>query len=146
VSQSPTIRLIALSDEEQSVELYILGGEKFTGGQYYDALRVEVVISSNFTSGRKEFYVNSYDLDSWGGSLDSLASGRQVTWLESGRSPRFTIVPDEASDSGCTEVGVFDVTDSQIHVVVPVAAPESWIDQHRSMLEDIKNQFPLTRK
>lgn len=142
--ESQAAKLVALADDEQSVVLRVLQGERFSSTDRYDALHAEIVLSSEFINGHIDLYLNSYDLESWSRALDSIESGRKATWLESGRSPRIIVTPPEISESECMEVSVFDVTGSQIIVTVPIAAPPDWIETHRSMLESIRSQFPLT--
>lgn len=142
--ESQAAELVALADDEQSVVLRVLQGERFSSTDRYDALHAEIVVSSEFINGHIDLYLDSYDLESWSRALDSIESGRKATWLESGRSPRIIVTPPEISESECTEVSVFDVTGSQIIVTVPIAAPTGWIETHRSMLESIRGQFPLT--
>ncbi|MEV6792670.1 DUF5959 family protein [Streptomyces sp. NPDC051320] len=135
--------LIALSDEEQSVTLRIFRGEHFGDGEQFDALHAEIAITSAFVNGKCELYLSSYDIDNWSQTLDLIESGHRATWLESGRSPRIIITPAEASESECTEVSVHDVTASHISVTVPIAAPVTWISDHREMLRNMRNRFPL---
>ncbi|WP_405938336.1 DUF5959 family protein [Streptomyces sp. NBC_00726] len=137
--------LIKISDGEQSVTLRVIEGMHFSGSDDYDALHAEVLIGTDFLNGRVEAYLNSHDLDAWGEALDALATGRQVTWLESGRSPRLTVSPQERTESGCTEVSVYDVVGSQVFVTVPVATEADWIARHRELLAEAGNRFPLTR-
>ncbi|WP_129307397.1 DUF5959 family protein [Streptomyces sp. L2] len=134
-----------MSDDEQGVTLRIVEGVRFSDSGDCDALRSEILISSEFVSGRVELYLNAYDLDGWSEALDTLASGREVSWLESGRSPRIMIAPPETTESGCAEVSVYDVTGSQISVTVPVAAEPDWIERHRQLLAEAGGRFPLAR-
>ncbi|MFD1661855.1 DUF5959 family protein [Streptomyces caeni] len=137
--------LIQLSDEEQGITLHIIEGMSLSGSDRYDALRAEILVSTEFVSGRVELYLNAHDLDSWADVLDSVDAGRKATWLESGRSPRVMVAPDEESESGCTEVSVYDVTGSQVFVTVPIVTPPDWIGRHRRLLTEIRNRFPLVR-
>ncbi|MEU3090370.1 DUF5959 family protein [Streptomyces massasporeus] len=137
--------LIQLSDEEQDVTLRIIEGMSFSGSDQYDALRGEIVISTEFVSGHVELYLNAFDLDSWAAVLDSFDAGRKATWLESGRSPRVMLAPAEESESGCTEVSVYDVTGSQVFVTVPVVTPPDWTARQRQLLAEARNRFPLVR-
>ncbi|MEU2992339.1 DUF5959 family protein [Streptomyces griseoincarnatus] len=142
--EPPEAELISLSDEEQGVTVRILRAENFSGGGQDDTLHAEITVSSGFVNGRANLCLNSYDLDSWTAVLDTVESGRAASWLESGRSPRITISPAAISDSGCTEVGVHDVTASQIHVIVPIAAPSDRIERHRALLAAVRSRSPLT--
>ncbi|MGV9340277.1 DUF5959 family protein [Streptomyces sp. NPDC003688] len=135
--------LIHMSDDEQGVTLRVIGGIRFSESGDYDALRSEILVSSEFLNGRVELYINAHDLDSWSKVLEALAAGQSATWLESGRSPRVRIAPPEGSESGCTEISVHDVTGSQIHVTVPVAVEPDWIERHRQLLGEIRDRFPL---
>ncbi|WTB82314.1 DUF5959 family protein [Streptomyces cellulosae] len=139
----PNAELISLSDEEQGVRVRILRAENFSGGGQDDTLRAEITVSSEFVNGHIDLYLSSYDLDSWTAVLDTVESGQTASWLESGRSPRITISPAAISESECTEVSVHDVTASQIHVTVPIAAPSDWIERHRDLLDAVKRRFPL---
>ncbi|MBJ6644396.1 hypothetical protein G3I30_01565 [Actinospica acidiphila] len=139
----PEAELISLSDEEQGVSVRILRAENFSGGEQDDTLRGEITVSSEFVNGHIDLYLNSYDLDSWTAVLNTVESGQTASWLESGRSPRITISPAAISESECTEVSVHDVTASQIHVTVPIAAPSDWIERHRDLLDAVKRRFPL---
>lgn len=139
----PEAELISLSDEEQGVSVRILRAENFSGGEQDDTLRGEITVSSEFVNGHIDLYLNSYDLDSWTAVLNTVESGQTASWLESGRSPRITISPAAISESECTEVSVTDVTASQIHVTVPIAAPSDWIERHRDLLDAVKRRFPL---
>ncbi|MFC8832479.1 DUF5959 family protein [Streptomyces griseoincarnatus] len=139
----PEAELISLSDEEQGVNVRILRAENFSGGEQDDTLRGEITVSSEFVNGHIDLYLNSYDLDSWTAVLNTVESGQTASWLESGRSPRITISPAAISESECTEVSVHDVTASQIHVTVPIAAPSDWIERHRDLLDAVKRRFPL---
>ncbi|MFJ3932776.1 DUF5959 family protein [Streptomyces sp. NPDC090029] len=143
MQDSSPLELIRLADEEQSVSLRIIEGMSFSGSDRFDALRAEIVLSSGFVSGRVELYVNAYDLDRWAEALDSVEAGRKVTWLESGRSPRIMIDPTEHTESGCTEVSVYDVTGSQVLVTVPIATQPDWAENHRRLLATVNNRFPL---
>ncbi|MEW2133960.1 DUF5959 family protein [Streptomyces sp. NPDC005435] len=138
------LELIRLSDEEQHVSLRILGGVRFSGTDRYDALHGEIVIGTGFVSGRVELHLNAYDLDSWAEVLDTAEAGRQAVWLESGSSPRVMIDPAERTESGCTEVGVCDITGSQVLVTVPLATEPDWA-AHRRLLAEVRNRFPLER-
>lgn len=108
-------------------------------------MRAEITVSSEFVNGHIDLYLSSYDLDSWTAVLDTVESGQTASWLESGRSPRITISPAAISESECTEVSVHDVTASQIHVTVPIAAPSDWIERHRDLLDAVKRRFPSRR-
>lgn len=143
MSDSPTADLISLSDEEQGVTVRILRAENFSDGEQDDTLHAEIAVSSEFVNGRIDLYLNSYDLDSWNAVLDAVESGHSASWLESGRSPRITVNPADVSESECTEVSVYDVTASQIHVTVPIAAPSDWIERHRALLASVRSRFPL---
>ncbi|MFE3496152.1 DUF5959 family protein [Streptomyces sp. NPDC059175] len=140
---SNALELIHLADEEQSVSLRIVEGMSFSGSDRYDALRGEIVIGTGFVSGRVELYVNAFDLDSWAEVLDSVDAGRKATWLESGRSPRIMIDCTEETESGYTEVSVYDVTGSQVFVTVPVETPPDWTARHRRLLAEVRDRFPL---
>ncbi|MEU9402709.1 DUF5959 family protein [Streptomyces sp. NPDC048242] len=144
MSEPRLSELIHMSDDEQGVALRVIEGMRFSEAGDYDALRSEILVSSQFMSGRVELYINAYDLDSWSEVLEALAAGQSATWLESGRSPRLVLAPPEATESGCTEVSVYDVTGSQIHVTVPVAVEPDWIERHRQLLGEIRDRFPLT--
>ncbi|MFF5341945.1 DUF5959 family protein [Streptomyces cellulosae] len=141
---SSPLKLICLSDEEQSVSLRVIGGMSFSGTDQYDALHAEIVVSTGFVSGRVELYLNAYDLDSWAEVLESVAAGGRATWLESGRNPRIMIDPAEENESGCTEVSVCDVTSSQVFVTVPIANQPDW-SAHRQMLAAVRSRFLLER-
>jgi hypothetical protein len=142
---SSPVELIHLSDEEQSVSVRIVDGLSLSGSDDYDALQAEILVDTGFVSGRVELYLNAYDLDSWAEVLDSAEAGRKATWLESGRSPRIMIDPTEETESGCTEVSVYDVTGSQVFVTVPVVPPGDWAARHRRLLTDVRDRFPLVR-
>ncbi|MBW1597816.1 DUF5959 family protein [Streptomyces sp. JJ38] len=134
--------LINLTDEEQGVVINVTNGEKFGSQEGFDALRCDITISSDFINGHLELYVTLYDLDSWSSALDTLSSGDGITWLEGGRSPRIMI--DLEGESGCTEISVYDVVDSQIFATIPVRTAENWITTHRAMLNAVRSAFPLT--
>lgn len=140
---SSPLELIHLSDEEQSVSVRIIDGLSLSGSDKYDALQAEILVDTGFVSGRVALYLNAYDLDSWAKVLDSADAGRKAAWLESGRSPRIMIDPTGETESGCTEVSVLDVTDSQVFVTVPVRTPASWPDHHRRLLARIRTRYPL---
>ncbi|MFI1422779.1 DUF5959 family protein [Streptomyces sp. NPDC020731] len=145
MSDPPPTELISLSDEEQGVILRVLRAESFSGGRQDDTLHAEISVSSDFVNGRVALSLHSHDLDSWAEVLDSVESGRAASWLESGRSPRIAITPAAISESACTEVSVYDVTASQIHVTVPVAAPPDWIGRHRALLAAVRSCLPLAQ-
>ncbi|MGY1524137.1 DUF5959 family protein [Streptomyces sp. MN3] len=44
--------------------------------------------------------------------------------------------------SESTAVSVYDVTASQIYVIMPVAAPSDWIERHRALLVTVRNRLP----
>ncbi|MFG3045392.1 DUF5959 family protein [Streptomyces sp. NPDC048241] len=142
MSGSSHLQLINLADEEQSVSLRVLGGIGFSGTGKYDALHAEIVVSSGFVSGRVELYLDAYELDRWAEVLESVATGGKVGWLDSGRSPRITIDPADETESGCTEVSVYDVTGSQVVVTAPIANQPDW-DAHRQLLAEVRSRFPL---
>ncbi|WP_340560927.1 DUF5959 family protein [Streptomyces sp. GSL17-111] len=135
--------LINLTDEEQGVVVKVVSGERFEEHEGFDVLRCETTVSSAFVNGHLDLFVTSYDLDDWSAALDSLASGDDVTWLQSGRSPRLRV--DLEGESGCTEISVYDVVDSMICTTVPVRTEEDWITTHRRMLDAVRGAFPLTR-
>ncbi|MGW4290226.1 DUF5959 family protein [Streptomyces sp. NPDC004673] len=139
---SSHLELIHLADEEQSVSLRALGGVSFSGTGQYDALHAEIVVSTGFVSGRVELYLDAHELDRWAEILESVAAGGKATWLESGRSPRIVIDPADETESGCTEVSVYDVTGSQVVVTVPIANQPDW-NAHRQLLADVRSRFPL---
>ncbi|MER7485287.1 DUF5959 family protein [Streptomyces sp. NPDC126497] len=143
MSGPPATELISLSDGEQGVTVRVLRSENFCGGEQDDTLHAEITVSSAFVNGRVDLHLHAHDLDSWAEVLDSVASGRTASWLESGRSPRITLTPADISESECTEVHVHDVTASQVHVTVPVAAPPDWIERHRALLSAVRSRFPL---
>ncbi|MFG3123481.1 DUF5959 family protein [Streptomyces sp. NPDC048201] len=142
MSGSSHLELIHLADEEQSVCLRVLGGVGFSGTGQYDALHAEIVISTGFVNGRVELYLNAYELDRWAEVLESVAGGGKAGWLDSGRSPRIMIDPAEETESGCTEVSVYDVTGSQVVVTVPLAHQPDW-GAHRRLLAEVRSRFPL---
>ncbi|MEU6244564.1 DUF5959 family protein [Streptomyces sp. NPDC047024] len=144
MSEPGLSELIHMSDGEQGVALRVIEGMRFSESGDYDALRSEILVSSEFVSGRIDLYLNAYDLDSWSEVLEALAAGRSATWLESGRSPRVVLAPPEGTESGCAEVSVYDVTGSQIYLTVPVAVEPDWIERHRQLLGEIRGRFPLT--
>ncbi|GAA4671370.1 DUF5959 family protein [Streptomyces chumphonensis] len=135
------MELINLSDEEQGVVVRILRGGKFGEQPEYDFLEAEIIVSSHFAQGRLDLSISGYDLEVWRALLVSLSSGRSVTWLESGRSPRLIVNPE--GDSGCAEISVYDAPVSQIEVTVPVSIDANWISRHRSKLDAIEREFPL---
>ncbi len=85
--------------------------------------------------------LSAYDLEDWGRALDALAAGEDISWLESGRSPRILIAP--RGRSGCSEVSIYDVAAPQIVVTVPLAVPPTWLDDHRAGLGQVKRAFAL---
>lgn len=63
-------------------------------------------------------YVTSDDLDDWQEALEELASGRFVSWLNSGRTVQFKIKP---LSPGVIGVSLHDGPSSQVTVSFPLS-------------------------
>ncbi|MFE0627655.1 DUF5959 family protein [Streptomyces sp. NPDC058864] len=93
----------------------------------------EIVVESDFVSGRVRLDVSLDDPDDWGRCLDALASGEGVEWPPGGRSAWLDIVPDDP-----LEVTVHDDPSTQVAVRVPIDVAEDWPAENRRRFERVR--------
>ncbi|WP_449064229.1 DUF5959 family protein [Planomonospora algeriensis] len=134
------LEFIRLGDEENRLVVKVLGRHQpgvLSGHDYLDA---ELVVTTGFAGGRLTTCLLPDDLDDWASALDSLAAGREVCWLESGRTPEVVIQP--SGQSGGAVVTVKDHPASGAWVRMPVRLTDGWIPEHRDRLEQVKETWP----
>ncbi|MEV8529463.1 DUF5959 family protein [Streptomyces sp. NPDC052000] len=133
--------LIHLSDGDNSFRVRVLGRRMPGVLPLHDRLDAEVLIKSGFVSGRLELSLSPADVDSWGHTLDVLAAGRDVCWIDDDRSPAIRIhVLDGEHETPA--VRVEDVTGSGVSVFVPICLEEGWTDDQRGRLHQVRREWP----
>lgn len=134
------VDLIRLADDEgNSVAVQVTGRDMpgvLTG---HDTLFANVLVATGFVRGQLKVWLLPSDLVDWEKALDSLAAGRDVSWMGD-RAPEIRIRLE--GERGCPDVIVDDVPGSMATVTVPVALEEGWIDDQRRRLGEVRRRWP----
>ncbi|WAL65978.1 DUF5959 family protein [Amycolatopsis cynarae] len=97
-------------------------------------------MATEFVGGKLELVLMPSDLQDWESSLDSLSAGRNIRWLDDGRSPEIDV---SAPDSdGSVKVTVIDRPSSGASVTLELPVPDGWIDDHRDRLRSVREAWP----
>ncbi|PCG82319.1 hypothetical protein CIB93_30570 [Streptomyces sp. WZ.A104] len=132
VDAAQTFELFRFADTTQSVAVEVSCGAPLTVDEkrYYPA---EIVVTSDFVSGRVGLQVSLEDLDEWERCLDALQSEQGAEWPAGGRSAWVDVVPDDP-----VEVSVHDSPSTQVSVRVPVDVTPAWLEDNRRRLDHVR--------
>lgn len=132
VDAAQTFELFRFADTVQSVTVEVSCGEPLTMGEerYYAA---EIVLKSDFISGRVGLRVSLEDLDEWERCLDALLAEEAADWPAGGRSAWLTVLPEDP-----VEVTVHDSPSTQIAVRIPIDVASNWLEENRLRLDRIR--------
>ncbi|WP_444961770.1 DUF5959 family protein [Nocardiopsis sp. M1B1] len=123
--------LLRIADRWQSVSVRVLGTPVTpSGGRHHEA---EIVVESDFVSGRVGLVVSPGDLDAWERCLNALAAEERAEWPSGGRTAWLDIVPDDP-----VEVTVRDSPSTQVSVRLPIDVPEGWLEENRALLAHVR--------
>ncbi|MFD8076249.1 DUF5959 family protein [Streptomyces sp. NPDC059718] len=133
--EAQPLELFRFDDEGRSVSVRMEGGPPSVMGddRYCGA---EIVVESDFVSGRVRLVLSLEDLDAWGRCLDALACGHGVEWPPDERTAWLDIVPDDPM-----EVTVHDAPSTQVAVRVPIDVTEDWLEGNRLRLDRVRRAF-----
>ncbi|WUD70942.1 DUF5959 family protein [Streptomyces sp. NBC_00510] len=133
--EAQPLELFRFDDEGQSVSVRMEGGPpSVMGDNRYR--RAEIVVESDFVSGRVRLVLSLEDLDEWRRCLDALACGDGVEWPPDERTAWLDIVPDDPM-----EVTVHDAPSTQVAVRVPIGLAEDWLEANRLRLDRVRRAF-----
>ncbi|WP_431922926.1 DUF5959 family protein [Amycolatopsis tucumanensis] len=134
------MELVRLGDELNGVLVRVLG--RFGAGtlQFHDHLAAEVVVATEFVSGKLDLVLAPADLQDWEHALDALAVGGGVRWLDGGRSPEVHLSGRESGS--LVRVTVVDEPASGVSVTLELSVADGWIDDHRARLRAVREAWP----
>ncbi|MTE17669.1 hypothetical protein F0L17_00675 [Streptomyces sp. TRM43335] len=132
VGTTRTFELFRFADTVQSVTAEVRCGEPPTMGdeRYYAA---EIVLKSDFVTGRVDLWVSLEDLDEWERCLDTLQAEEGVEWPAGGRGAWLAVLPEDP-----VEVTVHDSPSTQIAVRVPIDVASDWLEENRLRLDHVR--------
>ncbi|MCF4139034.1 DUF5959 family protein [Streptomyces sp. Tue 6430] len=134
------VDLIRLADDEGNSVVVRVTGRYMPGVLTgHDTLTANVLVTTGFVSGQLEVRLSPSDLVAWETALDSLAAGRDISWM-GGRAPEIRI--ELEGGRGCPDVIVDDVPGSMATVTVPVALEEGWVDDQRRRSDEVRRRWP----
>ncbi|MFJ8819166.1 DUF5959 family protein [Amycolatopsis thermoflava] len=134
------MELVRLGDELNGVVVRVLG--RFGAGslQFHDHLAAEVVVATEFVSGKLDLVLTPADLQDWEHALDALAAGGGVRWLDGGRSPEVQLSVLERGR--LVRVTVLDEPVSGVSVTLDLPVTSGWVDDHRARLRSVREAWP----
>ncbi|TQE37265.1 hypothetical protein Sipo7851_09645 [Streptomyces ipomoeae] len=132
VDEVQAVVLFRFADPVQSVTVEVRCSDPLLMGEerYYAA---EIVVESDFVSGRVGLQVSLDDLDEWERCLDALQAEEGAEWPAGGRSAWVEVVPDDP-----VEVMVHDSPSTQIAVRVPIDVGSEWLRENRLRLAGVR--------
>jgi hypothetical protein len=132
VDEVQAVELFRFADPVQSVTVEVRCSDPLLMGEerYYAA---EIVVESDFVSGRVGLQVSLEDLDEWERCLDALQAEEGAEWPAGGRSAWVEVVPDDP-----VEVTVHDSPSTQIAVRVPIDVDSEWLRENRLRLAGVR--------
>lgn len=134
---------------DEQVELIRLpGGDGFfavvVNGRYgpgllpgHDWLVAELLVELGFVHGRFELILTQADLDDWASVLTRFATGRDVSWLDSGRTPELRLTHVGES---YVEVTVEDL--AEVRISFRADLPHDWLESHAARLARVRESWP----
>ncbi|MGV9790161.1 DUF5959 family protein [Streptomyces sp. NPDC003435] len=134
--------LINLSDGSNSFRLHLLGRHRPGILPEHDLMDAEIIVASDFISGRFRVHFFLSALKSWSLTLNSLKNGMDAEWLDMGNGPTIRIkhARSEVEDS---QVIVEDTSGSGTTAIIPLALDSGWIQEHSDRLKEAERVWPM---
>ncbi|WP_372351157.1 DUF5959 family protein [Streptomyces sp. KL116D] len=132
IDEAQAVELFRFADPAQSVTVEVRCSDprRMEKERYYAA---EIVVESDFVSGRVGLQVSLQDLDEWERCLGALEAEEGVEWPAGDRSAWLEVVPDDP-----VEVTVHDSPSTQIAVRVPIDVGPEWLRENRLRLAGVR--------
>ncbi|TDV46149.1 DUF5959 family protein [Actinophytocola oryzae] len=132
------IELIRLEGEGNSLVVRVAGDPDD------ELLTAQLVVTSNFVSGRLETKLFPEDLREWQEALDELDAGYDISWREEGGIPAVLVAHDP--DNERVHVTVRDDESTLTSVTISVPLSDSWFDEAYERLDRTWKAFPMAEK
>jgi hypothetical protein len=134
--------LINLSDSSNSVRLCLLGRHRPGILPEHDLIVAEVIVDSNFISGRCRVHFFLSELQQWSSALNSLENGQNTEWLDMGNGPTIRI-ECARSDNEDSTIFIEDTSDSSATAIIPMALHPGWVQEQRRLLAEVVKTWPM---
>ncbi|MFJ9020745.1 DUF5959 family protein [Streptomyces sp. NPDC102259] len=134
--------LINLSDGSNSFRLHLLGRHKPGILPEHDLMDAEIIVDSDFLSGRFPVHFFLSDLTSWSLALESLENGQNAEWLDMGNGSTLRIESARSDDDDST-VTIEDTSGSGMTVIIPMALDTGWARAQREHLDQTLKAWPM---
>ncbi|MYZ35752.1 MULTISPECIES: DUF5959 family protein [unclassified Streptomyces] len=134
--------LINLSDGNNSVRLHLLGRHRPGILPEHDLMDAEIIVDSDFISGRFLVHFFLSDLKPWSLALHSLENGQNAEWLDMGNGPTIRI-ECAGSDDDDSIVFIEDTSGSGTTAIIPIALDPGWVQAQREHLNEAVKTWPM---
>ncbi|MDW8805596.1 DUF5959 family protein [Streptomyces scabiei] len=134
--------LINLFDSSNSVRLHLLGRQTPGILPAHDLMVAEVIVGTNFISGRCRVYFSLSSLGQWSSALNSLENGQDAEWLDMENGPTIRIECAKSHDDDST-IAIEDTSDSSAKVFIPMALHPGWVQDQRRLLDEVVKTWPI---
>ncbi|MEU9073709.1 DUF5959 family protein [Kitasatospora sp. NPDC004745] len=123
----------------RSVRVRVLGRHAPGSLLGHDWLDCEITVTADAARGHFVTLVTRRQLLDWEASLERLARGEAVRWLDEEHGPELRIEPGRP---GGVWVTVSDAEESGVTLRVVLSPAPGWLDEQHALLERVREAYP----